>query len=58
MNKTMNCVFLCHYDSHHHEDKGDGHEDVGESHDALVGWNGHGHGCGCVGHQSHRQRED
>lgn len=30
------CVFLCRRVSHHHEDEGDGHEDVGESHDALV----------------------
>lgn len=53
--KETSCASL---QSHHHEDKGDGHEDAGEAHDGLVGWNGHGHGCGGVGHQRHRQRED
>lgn len=44
--------------SHHHEDKGDGHEDIGEAHNVLVRCDGHGHGGGRVGHQGHRQRED
>lgn len=28
--------WMCRCVSHHHEDKGDGHKDVGESHNTLV----------------------
>lgn len=55
--ENLNGMCVC-LESHHHEDEGDGHEDAGETHDALVSWDGHGHGRGGVGHQGHRQRED